>query len=1641
MNKDLNPQIVNSEYAYENMNLRMKTEDYGSGMLLTNEKGPKILNISGIENGIQGIPIGNAVINNKLILFSAKKYNNDILDDINALEETIDLSNITNNEKLKIATDYEDIIYNIDINNSTSDILYSGDLNFDPEKPIETLTSYENEELQKVYWLDGKNQLRVINIAANKDKINKWHDKFFDAVPELKLQEEVQITKNYNYGIFSSGVIQYAFTYFNLYLQETNIFYTSPLYYINYNDRGANAEEQVQTSFDITISNIDKHFDYIRVYSIHRTSINSTPVVKKVVDLPINNSKKVKYTDKGEVGEYIDPMELLYIGGEEVIFGSMCAKDSTLFLGDITMQKKMLSQEIKNIIDFYRANSNIIEFDYNKNIIPQDPTGYYPYKIQLDKNSSEIKTFKYLEYYRFGIQAQHKTGRWSEVLWLGDYQNDKAPKSDFYNNSDIQLASANCVFNNNFLNPILSSFVNEGYIKLRPVIVYPQESDRECICQGVLCPTVYNVGDRLDNVPYAQSSWFTRPNAPFQIKHYPTYPENNVGKYKYRLLINKVDALNASYLYGASVKFKVTKYKPKEDNKDLEVLSELTFIINNCYVDDLEIVGYSYIELDTDSNGELTFQEDVLTLYTLKKGLTPNYKINKIIKSYIEGSESDDNLKSKEYYKTLGYPEGYSLLSKAGIVDNTSGDFIVNIEEDDKSSIILNSAKYGRWAEFRHNYQIPINTEANSEIQGISDITTPYISYDPYRDDKKTLVETYKDSYKDYFFIDQNTVTFHTPEIDSLNLNDIKNTKLRIIGLVPLTANSGDINITTSTPTVPYNSETNSIGFVKTSVNNSNTFSSAGVTERSVESPDKDYRSNFGWRGLMSGMFYVDQKVVDTTPLKFDEAYNGYVIYPFHKQGSLTNQNTGDTIYSKLETKVLSNLRFSYKTIYINEPNKHWKSLNLNGLEDGGDINIFNSNQVEAVSLNRYSYNCKDKDEIKAEKLPFYYFGNIDKVLSYNNYPIISTGNVISLSGLTQISNLFNSKYLPISYLDKEYSTIPEETNELISMKYKSTPHIVINLGVNLQSYGGNLESPPIGYYTQYNILPTINENDNEGESQVVNPIIAQSSNLEGDTMLPFWDLNDTVEDSESIDINLINQDVLDLGPLGEFSYYSMEKDRSPQHGFLWLGELYRDNVINRFGGFSEEALSNNVWVPAGKAISLLDEQGKVKNEITLVWEEGDTYYQRYDHLKTYPFTANDQNGIVDIISFMCETRINLDGRWDKNRGLLSNLYVTPENFNLNNTVYNQQNNFFTYRTVNDKFINLEVFKYSLTWTKSKVTGSLVDNWLNITLASVLDLEGSNGNLISIENYNNSIYAFQENGISEIIYNPSVQMQTTDGGSVELANSGKVEGKRIISGNIGCSNKWSICSTPNGLYFMDTNNKNIYRISDKFDNLTDLLGMSSWAKDSINSYVWNPLTFKNFITYYDNINGDVLFISDNECLAYSEPLNMFTSFYSYEHTPYLVRIQDRSIFVRPYNNSEDDKYYLWEHNKGEYNNYFGKYYPFSTTIIANEDPTLDKIYDTLEFRSDSWDNNILLNETYDTLKVWNEYQSGISKLYNDKDKSSSLKRKFRIWKANIPRDKNGRDRMRNPWLFIKLSKEIPNNNKTVLNDLAVHYTY
>lgn len=442
-----------------------------------------------------------------------------------------------------------------------------------------------------------------------------------------------------------------------------------------------------------------------------------------------------------------------------------------------------------------------------------------------------------------------------------------------------------------------------------------------------------------------------------------------------------------------------------------------------------------------------------------------------------------------------------------------------------------------------------------------------------------------------------------------------------------------------------------------------------------------------------------------------------------------------------------------------------------------------------------------------------------------------------------------------------------------------------------------------------------------------------------------------------------------------------------------------------------------------------------VYKQSLLQWTVGDTYYQRFDTLKTYAYDENAQNSIIDITSFMVETRVNVDGRYDRNRGQESNLQMSPSNFNLMNDVYSQRDNFFTYRILDDDVQARTKFPNQITWSLSKTAGATVDTWMNITLASVLDLDGAEGELKALKTFNNSIVAFQESGISQILFNSRVQIPTSEMVPIQIANSGKVDGQQFISRDVGCQDKWAIVTTPMGLYFVDYFNKSIYRFNGQLEDLSSSKGFRGWCDKYINSN-------STIVGYYDVNNREVMYYNSNfrtdsfdipVWLGYSELTNNFSAFYTYPDAV-LSSIKGEGIWL--YNNT------IHKHQQGAYNNLLGETYPYGLTVVTRQDSNTVKTFNNVEFRADTYNGATLLNDkTFNSLDIWTENDGKTpSPLSYSQYRPSTLKKMLRTWRANIPRVNNGYKRYVNQWAKVGLWKTDCTNEKTILHDLSVIYS-
>ena len=263
MQRDMSISKQKAEFLWDAHNIRLTSRHGDTLLSMTNEKGTKRIN----NVSFTGIVLGYCVLGDYLTVFVINPGN----------------------------TEKPDYIYRVQKSGDSfmQTTLYNGNLGFDAEHPIECLGVYENVDIQKVYWTDGINQPRFINIT-DKPSRERYIDTSFDFVSTLELKDSISVQKvPDSSGLFPAGVIQYAVTYYNKYGQESNISTVSPLIPTSYTSRAGSPEDTIGNAFKVSVRNPDMNFEYLRLYSIFRSSKDTTPVCKRVADVKLEYEKSL----------------------------------------------------------------------------------------------------------------------------------------------------------------------------------------------------------------------------------------------------------------------------------------------------------------------------------------------------------------------------------------------------------------------------------------------------------------------------------------------------------------------------------------------------------------------------------------------------------------------------------------------------------------------------------------------------------------------------------------------------------------------------------------------------------------------------------------------------------------------------------------------------------------------------------------------------------------------------------------------------------------------------------------------------------------------------------------------------------------------------------------------------------------------------------------------------------------------------------------------------------------------------------------------------------------------------------------------------------------------------------------------------
>lgn len=1643
MNRDLSISKAGESSAYENHNIRITATDHDTLLSVTNERGTKevVLNST-----IEGTLIGWNVLNKHIILFTHEDPNVDRIYRVDYDGE--------NFRVVYGAADY-------DSNNINTDVLvldapiFQGDLGFNVKNPIESVVYFETEAIQKIYWVDGLHVLRFMNFMASRTEVESWDKYTFDSNRFADFDVNVEISKDYSGNTRANGVVQYLLTYYNKHGQETGYVWISDLVYLSPKNIGGAADGTNNCRVTLSIT-FDKNntFDSYRVYSIFRSALNGEAIAYLVGEGSIGS--EVTVIDDGAHLTTEDVGRMLYLGSQNLIASTLAHKDQTLFLGGLESTGQDYSAIKQAISDsgMYDHDTgltsatpdrtkNWIYFEYSSDIPYTIPSTQYEYNSQLEYGSSKVLTFKGGEKYRFGVVFKKSDGSDTSAFWIGDAINTLYPVIDA-NNNVIKRVVARCTL------PVAIYDLMPQYefVSAQVVIAEATYADRSVKAQGIINPTVFNVWDRFNNRLYGMSSWISRPRGSgFAFKHFA--PINNStessGEIDCNYWTSTTDPAPYYQLvdYNAQTPSYDAVYDGMPNYDKIMVVYEIS-----CYKNWTGFVNkyrssVFVLMAKVDSGNESKLEEYVFPSdFFARENETRNSSID-----YIRRFDKVETVNSENQivFSIFGYETDW-------FENNTTGDpskkkaynDVVDYLQNDlgltNSNLIVDYETFYQWCE-----KTPVkdkryfNLQATNGNSGFSELQQALNGVESTGQDFRNrtwISENFSKASKDisytpaYYkkhlmFVDENLITLDSPELayEAISFDKADGYKLRIVGAAKITGGISDYVVDAQHSKLSgENLIKENFGSTVTSGNLDGLISWPLWAEKDLDVTDDGEKKEL-----------EDRTSSDYT---WGPGITSYWLHMWNHAGKISGFTDEDgSDYSLLHSKIFANLRFAGTTVYDRNAINAFVFDETNGYLGIDSLRVFNS-----VGSQYYNINISNETR--------YYNGSADISLSMpgsHRYPVLNSGYNPDPTKPTSEGNAY-------LYL-----------KDPVQIAYLSSLHAVIALHTSSNQTINGLNYP---VYMQ-DILPRMFDSetyDNVGHNPSISGPLVPWINVKTDAVgYPYKDY-------------YAFQKQFELHPDSDSATIE-DGDR-----YLFIGEIYQEFTGSEYGGITDSDIEKNRFISAGAFIRKKDMQiesasishGAVQTYgYSILADQGDTYFQRWDCLKTKPTSNAPVNGVIDITSVMLESHINLDGRTDLQRGISALASINTEQFGSLNPVYSQTNNFFAKRNLDEDF-DQDTYKSSITWTLDKSDSAEVDEWTHITLANTLKLDGDKGACRAIRRFQNSLIAFQDRAISEILFNSRTQIATTDGVPIEIANSGKVDGKRYISNKYGCTNKWSIVEGKAALYFVDNINKAFCAFNGNINALSTEKGFNAWFRRRNNTEAWTPDLFNNFVSFYDRVNSDVYLVGKEDeegrpTLVYNELLGEFTSFYDYDSVPMMANVEDR--FVSFKNNK------LWLQNEGLYCNFFGSQYDYWIQYRVTPNPYTDKIWSGIDYRADFYrvldedgtnlypesemirgdyfdDNEGVYQEntTFDNLEITNEYQKANIDFGKDYYSQDPARKKFRIWRLTIPRaqatesNKYGLDRIRNPWINLTFKKKLSESNDAdankdlmQLHDMIVRY--
>ncbi len=356
MNKDLDKSVRPKESYLHAENFRVTASDSSTSGALENVKGNTLL-----TNAVSGMIIGAVEARDFLIVFTtsnlrpagtvtSKIYAFPIIDG-----EVQPSHSLTGTASFQLYTD---------LGKSTF-------LNFSLQNPIKAVARYETDDVIKVYWTDGYNNVRWVNISD--PDIDLQEAERFDLIPDAALPK-ASINSLIS-GSLKAGKIQYTYQLYKSKGSETLFAPMSDLIHlVADNDNLGTSQHYEGTDFNentgkgvrISISNTNTGYDFIRGIALHYNALNTTPTIRVFDEQAIDSTvaSTISLNDTGGTLGTFEFEEFSVVSRSLFKCEDLETKDDYLFAANITEDFFDIGDWDARAYRFEAANTSFIYHNY-----------------------------------------------------------------------------------------------------------------------------------------------------------------------------------------------------------------------------------------------------------------------------------------------------------------------------------------------------------------------------------------------------------------------------------------------------------------------------------------------------------------------------------------------------------------------------------------------------------------------------------------------------------------------------------------------------------------------------------------------------------------------------------------------------------------------------------------------------------------------------------------------------------------------------------------------------------------------------------------------------------------------------------------------------------------------------------------------------------------------------------------------------------------------------------------------------------------------------------------------------------------------------------------------------------------------------